>query len=218
MANFYRDNSDLKFQFKHPLMDKIVGLKEDNFKDFGKYDYAPANVEDAIDSYDRVMDIIGGICGEILAPNAEQVDHDGPVCANGRITYAAGTQQNHDALTQAGVYGLALPREYGGLNFSMVPYVMAAELVSRADAGFANIWGLQDCAETIYEFASKEIKDEFLPRINKGETCSMDLTEPDAGSDLQSVMLKATWDEEKQTWLLNGVKRFITNGDADIKL
>ena len=218
MANFYKDNSDLKFQFNHPLMGKIVELKENGFKDFGKYDYAPNSVEDAIDSYDRVMDIIGEICGETIAPNAEQVDIDGPVCANGRITYAKGTQENHDTLTKAGVYGLNLPREYGGLNFSMVPYVMAAELVSRADAGFANIWGLQDCAETIYEFASKEIKDEFLPRINKGETCSMDLTEPDAGSDLQSVMLKATWNEEKQMWYLNGVKRFITNGDANIKL
>ena len=218
MANFYKDNSDLKFQFNHPLMGKIVELKENGFKDFGKYDYAPNSVEDAIDSYDRVMDIIGEICGETIAPNAEQVDHDGPVCANGRITYAKGTQENHDTLTKAGVYGLNLPRKYGGLNFSMVPYVMAAELVSRADAGFANIWGLQDCAETIYEFASKEIKDEFLPRINKGETCSMDLTEPDAGSDLQSVMLKATWNEEKQMWYLNGVKRFITNGDANIKL
>jgi Acyl-CoA dehydrogenases len=218
MANFYKDNLDLKFQFQHPLMDKIVELKENSFKDFGKFDYAPANVDDAIDSYDRVMSIIGGICGNVLAPNAEQVDHDGPICKDGRITYAKGTQENHEALTQAGVYGLSLPREYGGLNFSMVPYVMAAELVSRADAGFANIWGLQDCAETIHEFASKEIKDEFLPRINKGETCSMDLTEPDAGSDLQAVMLKATWNEEKQSWYLNGVKRFITNGDADIKL
>ena len=218
MANFYKDNSDLKFQFNHPLMGKIVELKENGFKDFGKYDYAPNSVEDAIDSYDRVMDIIGEICAETIAPNAEQVDHDGPVCANGRITYAKGTQENHDTLTKAGVYGLNLPREFGGLNFSMVPYVMAAELVSRADAGFANIWGLQDCAETIYEFASKEIKDEFLPRINKGETCSMDLTEPDAGSDLQSVMLKATWNEDKQMWYLNGVKRFITNGDANIKL
>ncbi len=218
MGNFYNDNSDLKFQFNHPLMQKIVELKEDNFKDFGKFDYAPANVEDAIDSYDKVMEIIGEICADVLAPNAEAVDHDGPLCENGRITYAEGTQQNHDVLTQAGVYGLSLPREYGGLNFSMVPYVMAAELVSRGDAGFANIWGLQDCAETIHEFASKEIKEEFLPRINQGATCSMDLTEPDAGSDLQAVMLKATWDEEKQIWLLNGVKRFITNGDAEVKL
>lgn len=218
MANFYTDNSDLKFQFNHPMMKRIVELKELDFKDFGKFDYAPANAEDTIDSYDKVMEVIGEICGDILAPNAESVDHEGPVCKDGRVTYAQGTQENHDALTQAGVYGLSLPRQYGGLNFSMVPYVMAAELVSRADAGFANIWGLQDCAETIHEFASKEIKDEFLPRINQGATCSMDLTEPDAGSDLQAVMLKATWDEEKQMWFLNGVKRFITNGDAEVKL
>ncbi len=218
MANFYTDNEDLKFQFKHPLINKIVDLKEQGYRDFGKYDYAPANLEDAIDSYDKVMEIIGEICGDIIAVNAESVDHDGPVCKDGRVTYAAGTQKNQEALIKAGVYGIALPREFGGLNFSMVPYVMAAELVSRADAGFGNIWGLQDCAETIYEYASREIQEEFLPRINKGETCSMDLTEPDAGSDLQSVMLKATYNEEKGLWYLNGVKRFITNGDAQIKL
>ncbi len=218
MANFYTDNEDLKFQFKHPLINKIVDLKEQGYRDFGKYDYAPANLEDAIDSYDKVMEIIGEICGNIIAVNAESVDHDGPVCKDGRVTYAAGTQKNQEALIKAGVYGIALPREFGGLNFSMVPYVMAAELVSRADAGFGNIWGLQDCAETIYEYASREIQEEFLPRINKGETCSMDLTEPDAGSDLQSVMLKATYNEEKGLWYLNGVKRFITNGDAQIKL
>ena len=218
MANFYTDNEDLKFQFKHPLINKIVDLKEQGYRDFGKYDYAPANLEDAIDSYDKVMEIIGEICGDIIAVNAESVDHDGPVCKDGRVTYAAGTQKNQEALIKASVYGIALPREFGGLNFSMVPYVMAAELVSRADAGFGNIWGLQDCAETIYEYASREIQEEFLPRINKGETCSMDLTEPDAGSDLQSVMLKATYNEEKGLWYLNGVKRFITNGDAQIKL
>ena len=218
MANFYTDNKDLKFQLSHPLMKKIVELKEKGFVDKGKYDYAPVDAEDALDSYDKTLEIVGDICANVLAPNAESVDHEGPQVIDGRVKYARGTQENHDALTQAGVYGMSLPREYGGLNFSMVPYVMSAEVVSRADAGFGNIWGLQDCAETIHEFASKEIKDEFLPRINKGETCSMDLTEPDAGSDLQAVMLKATWNEGKQRWMLNGVKRFITNGDAEIKL
>jgi alkylation response protein AidB-like acyl-CoA dehydrogenase len=162
--------------------------------------------------------VLGEICGDIIAPNAEEVDHDGPEVRDGRVTYARGTQRNHEALVQAGLYGMSLPRRFDGLNFSMVPYVMAAEIVSRADAGFANIWGLQDCAETIHEFASEEIQQEFLPRINKGDTCSMDLTEPDAGSDLQAVMLRADWDEKKGMWLLNGVKRFITNGDAQIKL
>ncbi|MDR3705083.1 MAG: Acyl-CoA dehydrogenase C-terminal domain-containing protein [Paludibacteraceae bacterium] len=218
MANFYTDNAGLKFQLSHPLMKKIVTLKENNFADKDKYDYAPHDFEDTVDSYDKVLEIIGEICGDVLAPNAEGVDHDGPQVENNRVIYAPGTQRNLDAITQAGVYGLSLPREYGGLNFSMIPYVMAAEVVSRADTGFANIWGLQDCAETIHEFASKELKEEFLPRINKGATCSMDLTEPDAGSDLQAVMLKATYNEKDGWWYLNGVKRFITNGDAEIKL
>jgi len=216
--NFYRDNASLKFHLDHPMMKKCVDLKENNYADKGKYDYAPADFEDALDSYDRVLEIVGEICGEIIAPNAEDVDHEGAKIVNNEVVYAPGTQQNHDALTQAGLYGMSLPRKYDGLNFSMVPYVMAAELVSRADAGFANIWGLQDCAETIHEFASEEIKQKFLPQINAGQTCSMDLTEPDAGSDLQAVQLKATWDEKSNCWRLNGVKRFITNGGANIKL
>lgn len=218
MANFYSDNEDLKFHLGHPLMKKIVALKERGFEDKNTYDYAPIDFEDALDSYDKTLEIVGDICGNILDPNAESVDAEGPEVINDRVKYARGTQENHDALTQAGLYGMSLPREYGGLNFAMVPYVVAAELVSRADAGFANIWGLQDCAETIHEFGSKEIKDEFLPRIHQGQTAAMDLTEPDAGSDLQAVQLRATWDEKKGTWLLNGVKRFITNGDAEISL
>ena len=204
MANFYTDNSDLKFFFSHPLMKRIVELKEQGFKDKGKFDYAPSDADDALDSYDKVMEVMGGICADVLDANAEQVDHDGPVCADGDVTYAAGTAENQRVLVQAGLYGMSLPREYGGLNFAMVPYVMAAELVARADAGFSNIWGLQDCAETIYEFASEEIRQEFLPRINAGDTCSMDLTEPDAGSDLQSVMLKAEWDETTGMCCLTG--------------
>lgn len=216
MSNYYKDNDALKFQLSHPLMKKIVALKERNYADKEKYDIAPRDFEDAIDNYDKVLEIIGEISGEIIAPNAEGVDKEGPQVVNNRVIYASGTQQNQDALTQAGVYGMALPRQFGGLNFSMLPYVMSGEIVSRADAGFANIWGLQDCAETIVEFADEDIKAEFLPRVNMGDTCSMDLTEPDAGSDLQAVQLKAT--EIDGQWYLNGVKRFITNGDAQIKL
>lgn len=218
MANFYIDNENLKFHLEHPLMKKIVSLKEHNFSEKSQYDYAPLDYEDAMDSYDKVLEIIGEICGDVIANNAESVDHEGPQLVNNHVIYARGTQENLDAIVKSGLFGISLPREYGGLNFPIVPYVMAAELVSRADAGFANIWGLQDCAETIHEFASNEIKNEFLPRFNKGATAAMDLTEPDAGSDLQAVQLKATWDEKKQTWFLNGVKRFITNGDADISL
>lgn len=218
MANFYTDNKDLKFQLSNPLMEKIVNLREENFAQKEKWVEAPLDYEDALDTYDKVLEIVGEICGEIIGPNAEEVDLNGPKVVDNQVVYAPGTQENIDALTQAGLFGMALPREYDGLNLPMVPYVMAAELVSRADAGFANIWGLQDCAETIHEFANEEIKKEFLPRVNKGDTMSMDLTEPDAGSDLQAVQLKATYDEKTGNWLLNGVKRFITNGDADIAL
>ena len=218
MANFYTDNEDIKFHLNHPLMQKIVALKERNFADKDKYDYAPLDFEDAMDNYDRVLEIVGEICGDILDVNAESVDHEGPEVINGHVKYARGTQENHDALTQAGLYGMSLPREYDGLNFPMVPYVMAAELVSRGDAGFANIWGLQDCAETIHEFADADQKERYLPRIAEGDTCAMDLTEPDAGSDLQAVELKATYNKEEDQWYLNGVKRFITNGDAHISL
>ena len=218
MANFYTDNEDLKFHLGHPLMQKIVALKERNFEDAGKCEIAPRDFEDAMDNYDRVLEIVGDICGNVLAENAEGVDHEGPEVIDGRVKYAAGTQQNHDMLAQAGLYGMSLPREYDGLNFPMVPYVMAAELVSRGDGGFANIWGLQDCAETIHEFANEEQKRQYLPRAAKGDTYAMDLTEPDAGSDLQSVQLKATYCEKDGKWYLNGVKRFITNGDAHISL
>jgi hypothetical protein len=216
--NYYNNNPALKFQLSHPLMQKIVTLKEQNFSEKDAYDHAPRDFEDAIDNYERVLEIIGEICHDIIAPNAESIDQEGPQVINNRVQYARGTQENHEALTQAGLYGISLPRKYGGLNFPIIPYVMAGEMVSRADAGFANIWGLQDCAETINEFADEEIKAEFLPRVCQGETCSMDLTEPDAGSDLQAVRLKGTYDEREDIWYLNGVKRFITNGDAHIKL
>lgn len=218
MANFFNDNPDLRFHLNHPLMKKIVTLKERNFADKDKYDYAPIDFEDAMDSYEKVLEIVGEICGDIVAPNAESVDQEGPHIVNNEVVYAKGTQENMDALLKAGLMGITLPRRFQGLNFPIVPYIMAADLVSRADAGFVNIWGLQDCAETINEFASEEQKAKYLPRVCAGETMAMDLTEPDAGSDLQAVQLKATYNEEDGNWYLNGVKRFITNGDGHISL
>ena len=218
MANFFTDNTALKHHLSHPLMRKIVELKERNFADADKYDYAPQNFEDAMDSYEKVLEIAGEISGDIVAPNAESVDHEGPHVVDGHVVYAQGTQENLKALVQAGLMGISLPRRYNGLNFSLVPYIMAADMVSRADAGFVNIWGLQDCAETIYEFADDDQRMRYLPRVCAGETMAMDLTEPDAGSDLQAVMLKATFNEADGTWRLNGVKRFITNGDGHIAL
>ena len=218
MSNFYNDNPDLKHHLSHPLMRKIVEMKERNFSDAEKFDYAPLDYEDAMDSYEKVLEIAGEISGEIVAQNAEDVDHEGPHVVDGHVVYAKGTQKNLDALVKAGLMGISLPRRYNGLNFSLVPYIMAADMVSRADAGFVNIWGLQDCAETSYEFADEDQRQRFLPRVCAGETMAMDLTEPDAGSDLQAVMLKATYNEADGTWRLNGVKRFITNGDRHIAL
>lgn len=219
MDNFFNDTQDFKFYLKHPLFKKIVTLKEKNFTESETYDYAPLNHEDALDNYEKVLDIVGEICANTIAANAESVDLEGPHIENNEVIYAKGTTEDYNALYNAGLIGMALPRKYDGLNFPMLPYVMAAEMVARADAGFANIWGLQDCAETIYEFGSEEQKDKFLPRFNRdGATAAMVLTEPDAGSDLQSVKLKATFDEKENIWKLNGVKRFITNGDADISL
>ncbi len=217
MANFYTDNRDLKFHLTHPLMKRVVELRENNFAEKDKFDYAPLDYEDAIDSYDKVLEVIGEICGDIVATNAESVDVEGPQVVDNHVVYARGTQQNLDALRKANLMGITLPREYGGLNLSIIPYTMAADIVSRADAGFVNIWGLQDCAETISEFADADQKQRYLTRVCNGETCAMDLTEPDAGSDLQAVQLKAT-QKPDGSWVLNGVKRFITNGDGNISL
>ena len=218
MANFFLDNKDLHYHLEHPLMRKIVELKERNFVDKYSYDYAPQDFEDAMDSYRRIMSLVGEVCGEVIAPNAEGVDHEGPRVVNDTVEYASGTVENLKAVKAAGLNGLTLPRRFGGLNFPLTCFVMANEMVARADTGFENIWGLQDCAETLNEFASEEQKQKYLPMVSEGATCAMDLTEPDAGSDLGAAMMKATWSEEKQTWLLNGVKRFITNGDCEISL
>lgn len=218
MANFYIDNQDIKFHLGHPLMKKIVALKERNYTQAQKYEDAPRDFEDAFDNYDKVLEIVGEICGDVVAVNAESVDTEGPHVVDGHVQYAAGTQQNMDVINQAGLNGISLPREYNGLNFPIVPFIMAAELVARADAGLQNIWGLQDCAETISEYADEMQKAKYLPRVSAGETCAMDLTEPDAGSDLQAVQLKASFNEKDGKWYLNGVKRFITNGDGHISL
>ena len=218
MANHYTEHPELRFELNHPLMQRIVELKERNFRDKDEFDTAPLDHADAMDNYDRVLDIVGEIAGTTIAENAEGVDLEGPHHEGDRVRYASGTQRNLDAMVSAGMNGMTMPRRYEGLNFPIMPYTMCAELVAASDAGFGNIWSLQDCIETLYEFGNEDQPARFIPRIAHGETMSMDLTEPDAGSDLQSVMLKASYDEENNCWRLNGVKRFITNGDADIHL
>lgn len=217
MANYYSDHPEFDFYLNHPEMKRVVELKERNFADKDKYEDAPVDFDDAIENYKRVLDITGDIAANILEPNSEAVDLEGPHLVEGRMHYASKTYENIEATRQAGLWGISMPRRYGGLNMPITPYSMASEIVATADAGFQNIWSLQDCIETLYEFGSEEQRQKYIPRVCAGETMSMDLTEPDAGSDLQRVMLKATQDEDG-TWRLNGVKRFITNGDSDIHL
>ena len=217
MANYYTDHPEYDFYLNHPEMQRVVELKERNYADKDKFEDAPVDFEDAIENYKRVLEITGDIAANIIEPNSEDVDLEGPHLVDGRMHYASKTYENIEATRQAGLWGISMPRRYNGLNMPITPYSMASEIVSCADAGFQNIWSLQDCIETLYEFGSEEQRQKYIPRVCAGETMSMDLTEPDAGSDLQRVMLKATQDEDG-TWRLNGVKRFITNGDSDIHL
>jgi len=218
MANYYTDHPELEFHLHHPLMKRIVELKERNFADKDTFEDAPVDYNDAIDNYNHLLEIMGDITANIMEPNSESVDLEGPHLVDKRMVYASKTYENLDATRKAGLWGISMPRRYGGLNLPITPYSMASEMVATADAGFQNIWSLQDCIETLYEFGSEEQRQKYIPRVCAGETMSMDLTEPDAGSDLQRVMLKATYSEEEGCWLLNGVKRFITNGDSDIHL
>ena len=218
MANYYTDHPELEFHLHHPLMKRIVELKERNFEDKDKFEDAPVDYDDAIENYHRILEITGDIAANIIEPNSESVDLEGPHLENGRMIYASKTYENLDATRKAGLWGISMPRRYGGLNIPNTTFSMLSEVISAADAGFQNVWSLQSCIDTLYEFGSEEQRAKYIPRICAGETMSMDLTEPDAGSDLQRVMLKATYSEEEGCWLLNGVKRFITNGDSDIHL
>ncbi|MBQ2531938.1 MAG: acyl-CoA dehydrogenase family protein [Bacteroidales bacterium] len=218
MANYYTDHPEIEFHLNHPLMRRVAELKERGYSEKEKYEEAPVDYEDCIENYRRILGIAGDIAANTIAPNSEDVDLEGPHLENGRMKYASKTVENMEAVRLAGLWGVTMPRRYGGLNAPETVFSMASEVISAADSSFQNIWSLQSCAETLYEFGSEEQRQKFIPRICAGETMSMDLTEPDAGSDLQSVMLKATWSEEQGCWLLNGVKRFITNGDSDIHL
>ena len=217
MSNYYTDHPEIEFHLNHPLMKRVVDLKERNYAEKDQFEDAPVNYEDAIENYKRLLDITGDVAANIIEPNSEDVDLEGPHLENGRMIYASKTFENLDATRKAGLWGLSMPRRYGGLNLPNAIFSMASEIIAAADAGFQNIWSLQSCIDTLYEFGSEEQRQKYIPRICAGETMSMDLTEPDAGSDLQRVMLKATQDEDG-TWRLNGVKRFITNGDSDIHL
>ena len=211
------DAKKLQYYLDSPLMKRIVELKERDFADKDKVDYAPVSYDDAIENYKRIVEITDEVAKNIIEPNSESVDLEGPHLENNRMIYASKTYENLDATRKAGLWGITMPRRFGGLNLPMTVFSMLSELVSAADSGFQNVWSLQSCIDTLYEFGTPEQQAKYIPRICAGETMSMDLTEPDAGSDLQHVMLKATQDADG-TWRLNGVKRFITNGDSDIHL
>ncbi len=218
MANYYTDHPEIAFYLQDPLMRRITELKEKGFSESGAFDYAPVDHEDCIENYKCLLEIVGDVAANVIEPNSESVDLEGPHLENGRMIYASKTLENLEVTRKAGLWGLTMARRYGGLNCPNVVFCMASEVVSAADASFQNIWSLQSCADTLYEFGSEDQRERFIPRICAGETMSMDLTEPDAGSDLQRVMLKASWDEKENCWRLNGVKRFITNGDSDVHL
>ncbi len=219
MANYYDDNKDIEFYLNNYDLSELVSLYENNYEEVKKYDFAPENYNDAMENYKLSLNILGKIAGDIIAENADSVDEEGAKFENGEVTYAKGTRINLEMLKKAGLNGVTLPREYFGLNFPTLIYVMMTEIVSRADGSLMNLFGLQDIGETINDFGSEEQKKKYCSAFAKGEaTGAMILTEPDAGSDLQSVRTKAVWDEKESCFRLYGVKRFITNGNADISL
>jgi hypothetical protein len=223
MGNYFTDNDDIQFLFGHLDLAEIAAAQEDGFGGTGAGaadgDYAPLDAADAIDNYRRILDIVGDIAAKHIAPRADEIDRQGNLLnEDGTVTLHRSMRENLKALAQADLMGFTLPRQYGGLNCPNLIYTMANEMVSRGDASLMNLFGLQGIADTINAFAEQPIKDQFLPRFARGElTGAMVLTEPDAGSDLQAVSLRA-WQDEEGRWRLTGVKRFITNGCGEVLL
>lgn len=218
MGNFFLDNEDTRFLFDHIDLREVAAAQE-AYALNGDADYVPTDVDDAVDNYRRVLEIVGQVAADVIAPHAETVDREGNTLnEDGTVTLHPLVRENLRRMAQADLMGFTLPRKYGGLNCPNIIYTMATEIVSRADASFMNLFGLQGIAETINAFADEGIKNEVLPRFACGEvTGAMVLTEPDAGSDLQAVRLRA-YQDEQGVWRLNGVKRFITNGCGEILL
>ena len=218
MPNYFTENTDLLNHFERLDLKEIVEMTEENYKQAEKFDFAPLNYEDAKENYRKVLEVVGDIAANFVAPRAAQIDEEGAVFKDGKVEYAKGTKEALEMLSKAELMGMILPREYGGLNFPTTVYMIAVEIISRAEASLMNIFGLQDIGKTIAQFADDLQKQEFLPRFSTGEfTGAMALTEPDAGSDLQAVKLHA-YQDENGNWSLRGVKRFITNGNGDVLL
>ena len=219
MGNFYRDNDDIQFLFQHINLRQLASMIEEDFRFSAEFDHAPVDADEAVQNYDMVLDALGELSADFIAPRAEDVDREGNTLnEDGSVTRAQGIAEALEKLAQAEVMGFTLPHRFGGLNFPNLAYSIATEMISRADASLMNVFGLQGIAETINAFASEELKQEYLPPFAEGKvTGAMVLTEPDAGSDLQAVKLRAFQDDDGN-WFLHGVKRFITNGCGDVLL
>src|SRR4030042_1405354 len=218
MSNFFSDNADMQFQFQHLNLQEVVEIIEHDYQEHRQYNYAPRDYSDALDNYRKILEIIGDLAANFIAPRAAEVDESGSHLQDGKVSYAKGTRESLEKLAQAELMGITLPRQYRGLNFPTTIYIMAIEMVSRADAALMNIFGLQDIAETIHKFGTSDQMGEFLPGFSSGKyTGAMALTEPDAGSDLQAVKLHA-YQTDNGLWFLRGVKRFITNGNGNVLL
>ncbi len=219
MANFFTDNPDILDFLENTDLRDLVMLQETGYSEAEEFDYAPTDYDDAMDNYRRVLEMLGELAAEFIEPRASDVDKEEARFEDGVVSYARGTRESLEQLRKAELMGLTLPRKYGGLNMPVLIYAIAIELVSRADASLMNLFGLQDIAETINDFGDEETKAKYLPLFSSGAvTGAMALTEPDAGSDLPNVQLRATYDEAAGQWRLKGVKRFITNGCADVLL
>jgi alkylation response protein AidB-like acyl-CoA dehydrogenase len=219
VKNYFNDNEDIQFYLNDARLKDIFELREKGYTENRAYPFAPEDFEDAMDNCHRALSLVGHLSAEILAPAATDTDRHGCTLENNIVCYAPGTQEALKRFAQADLFGFTLPRNYGGLNFPLTVYMMAVEIVSRADASFMNLYGLQEIAETINQFASPELKEQYLPKMASGQfSGAMVLTEPEAGSDLQAMRLRATYDENKGCWFLNGVKHFISNGCGDILL
>jgi len=216
MANYFLDNPDIHFHFNRFNLQEIVSIAEDEYAQSKQFRDAPVNYGDAMENYRKVLEVVGDLAANRVAPRAADVDHEGAQWHDGKVTYASGTKKNLEELSKADLMGMILPRKYGGLNFPFTIYMMAVEVMSRADASLMNIFGLQDIGDTIRKFGTEAQRQEFLPKFTTGEyTGAMALTEPDAGSDLQAVKLQAYQNAEGK-WFLRGVKRFITNGNGEV--
>lgn len=213
MSNYYIDQR--KFALEQIDLEDVVKDLESNYENSGPDGLH--GYEEAKKWYHMVLENAGDIAANFIWPRAEAVDAKGAAFNDGDVQWADETKENMELLAKAGYMGGTLERKYGGLNMPVTVNNIIVEMVSQADASLMNLFGLQDIAVTVQRFGSEEQKNRILPKFCSGEVSgAMSLTEPDAGSDLQQVTLKAI--EKDGKWYLDGVKRFITNGCGDVHL